>query len=441
MTKKDGSFVTSLPEKVTTVGTANKVVKAGHKKRWAIGDSLYLRVSSPDIASWEFRFSIGGKRYTENLGRYGRRPMGIPYGDIRDSTVQIRHELKTGLRAPGSGVSIGSAQQNTVDDLAQSWLKKKAKNVKKLYILEQRYNKWIKPKLGNRPFDKVKTSEVEDLIDAIVDKGFNTVANKALSDCKAIFNVACKRRDITYNPAQLLDLSDAGGTEKCRDRKLSVDEISTVFDVFRTYSHQFTRENYLATALLLILGVRKNELLQARWSEFKPELNTWLIPDARVNKSGAKGYAVPLVPVVLEWLDELKIRSNNSDYVFPARRGDSGGPVCENTLNAALQKLFGRGKSNGKYPYKNVFSKFEIEHFVIHDLRRTSRSLLRSKKFMGDKRASLEAGERHLNHKLPKIVETYDPDNFIDERRAAMEHMSELLAPFINHSDKEAKKA
>lgn len=431
MSKKNGN---KLPDKIRSVGEANQVVKAGIKKRWAIGDGIYLRVSQPNSASWEYRYSINGKRYTETLGRYGRRPEGIPYGDIRDKTVTIRHELRSGFRAPGSSQSNEHSSYKTVDDLAQSWLKKKATKVQNLSIVEQRYNNWIKPKIGNRPFDKVKTSEIESLIDDIVEKGFRTVANKALSDCKAIFNIAIKRRELTYNPAQLLDNSDAGGNEESRDRKLSADEITIVFEVFRKYSYQFTRENYLATALLLVLGVRKTELLHATWSEFDFEKSTWFIPDSRVKKTKAKGYSVPLVPVVIEWLNELKIHGSNSGFLFPARKGNSGGPMSESTLNAALQKLFGKGKSNGKHPYKNVFEDFDIEHFVIHDLRRTSRSLIRSKKFMGEHRASLEAAERHLNHKLPKIVETYDPDDFIDERRAAIQHMSELLAPVINIS-------
>lgn len=423
-----------LPDKVTSVGEANQVVKAGIKKRWPIGDGIYLRVSKPNSASWEYRYSINSKRYTETLGRYGRRPEGIPYGDIRDATVEIRYELRNGIRAPGSTQSNESNNHKTVDDLAKSWLKKKETKVDNLSIPKQRYKNWIKPKIGNRPFDKVKTSEIEDLIDDIVEKGFKTVANKVLSDCKAIFNVAIKRRTLTYNPAQLLDNSDAGGNEKSRDRKLSINEVPIVFEVFRQHSYQYTRENYLATALLLVLGVRKTELIHARWSEFNFQSNTWFVPDERVNKKDAKGYPVPLVPVVIDWLNELKLRGNNSEYLFPSRRGYSGGPMSESTLNAALQKLFGKGKSNGKHPYKNVFADFDIEHFVIHDLRRTSRSLIRSKKFMGEHRASLEAAERHLNHKLPKIVETYDPDDFIDERRAAIQHMSELLAPIINKS-------
>lgn len=433
MSKSTKKVVDDLPERVLSVADANKVVNAGIKKRWPIGDGLYLRVSSEKVASWEFRFTICGKRYTENLGKYGRRPIGIPYGDIRDKTAQLRFELKSGLRAAGSTFKEDSKLSKTVDDLAQRWLKKKKIQVEKVEIIEQRYNKWIKPQIGSRPFDKVKTEEIEELLDAIIARGFRTVANKALSDCKAIFNVALKRNAISQNPAQLLDRSDAGGSESSRTRKLSEDEIRIIFEVFRANSIQFVRENYLATALLLVLGVRKNELLQAKWSEFNFESNTWFIPSERVRKKGAKGYSVPLVPITIAWLNELNTRGNNSPFLFPARRRSTNEAVCENTLNAALQKLFGKGKSNGKYLYADLFTPLNIDHFVIHDLRRTSRSLLRSVSFMGkENRASFEASERHLNHKLPKMAETYDPDDFLDERREAVRVLSEKLAPLIN---------
>jgi len=424
--------VKTLPSSVNSSKKAEQAVNSGVSKRWPIGDGIYLRVRAKGLASWEFRFSLNGKRFTETLGKYGRRPLGIPFGDVKDQTVKIRHELKNGYIAPGSKVRAEAGAFKTVDDLAQRWLLKKGKSLKRVDIIERRYQRWIKPKLGNRPFDRVATIEIEEVLDDIVDCGFKTVANKALSDCKSIFNVAVKQRSIAYNPAQLLDRGDAGGKEKSRKRKLSVEEIETVFKVLRQYRHQFTRENYLAMALLITLGTRKTELLWAKWIEFNFEDNLWHVPQERVKGREASGYDVPLVPVVIEWLKELKIRSAGSQYVFPARRGNAEGHVCENTLNTALQKMFGRGKSNGKHKYLDLFSENGIGHFVIHDLRRTSRSLIRSTSFMGEKRASFEAAERHLNHKLPPLAEIYDPDDFLEERREALLVLSQKLAPFIN---------
>ena len=422
----------TLPDKVASASSADKVVKDGKIKRWPVGNGIYLRVRGKGLASWEFRFSIAGQRYTETLGQYGRRPQGIPFGDIKDKTAEVRYQLKEGLKVPGVVTRSIDGEVRTVNDLADRWFEKKKKSVGKLEIVVNRYNNWIKPHIGNRPFDKVQTEEIERLLDNIMSHGYRTVANKALSDCKHIFNVAVKRKRIAYNPAQLLDRTDAGGEESSRKRKLSIEEIQTVFKVLRHHQIQFTRDNYLATAILLITGVRKNELLKATWNEFDFKQKIWRIPTRRVKKKNTGGYCVPIVPAVEQWLDELRVKSSGSAFVFPARRKSKSGHVCENTLNAALQKMFGKGKSNGKHTYPNLFEEHCIEHFVIHDLRRTSRTLMRSKAFLGNKRASFEAAERHLNHRLPALAETYDPDDFFDERKDAMVFMREKLASFIN---------
>lgn len=58
-------------------------------------------------------------------------------------------------------------------------------------------------------------------------------------------------------------VNDAGGVEKSRERVLSLDEIAHVFKVFREHSDSFSRDNYLAYALLLLLAFRKSELTKA----------------------------------------------------------------------------------------------------------------------------------------------------------------------------------
>ncbi|MFT7945016.1 site-specific integrase, partial [Salmonella enterica subsp. enterica serovar Enteritidis] len=71
-----------------------------------------------------------------------------------------------------------------------------------------------------------------------------------------------------------------------------------------------------------------------------------------------------LSDAALLWLEELKIRSCGSEWVFPARRISKKARtphVCENTLNHALKKLF----------EQNFFS---FEKRRVHDLRGTART-------------------------------------------------------------------
>lgn len=67
-----------------------------------------------------------------------------------------------------------------------------------------------------------------------------------------------------------IDLADAGGKELARERPLSRDELVALFEAMRQ-SKGFSVQNELTVKLLLLLAVRKGELIAARWDEFELE--------------------------------------------------------------------------------------------------------------------------------------------------------------------------
>lgn len=244
----------------------------------------------------------------------------------------------------------------------------------------------------------------------------SAIANDALMYCKQLFRHGIKLNLLTYNPAEAFTISDAGGVEQSRSRALSLQEIKDVFHVFRKNGNQFVRENYLATALLLVLGVRKGELVAAKWSEIDFEKALWFLPKER-SKSGSE-IVIPLSPEVLVWLQELKIRAYNSEFVFPNRRSSKRfGHVSPDTINAAIQKLF-REK------------KMTVDHFSVHDLRRTCRSLLAEMGVPG------HVAERCLNHKLKGVEGIYDRYDYLEERREALGMLALKIASIVNMDDK-----
>lgn len=165
--------------------------------------------------------------------------------------------------------------------------------------------------------------------------------------CKQLFNHAVKLDLIGSNPASAFAVDDAGGIEKSRDRALSIDELAFAFKKFREESDSFTRENDLACALLVLLGVRKTELTEALWSEFDLERQIWQLPQAR-SKSGV-AIDIPLPDLAVSWLNELRVRAFDSPYVFPNRRCSKMPHMGRDTLNRAISKLFGKepGKAGG----------------------------------------------------------------------------------------------
>lgn len=210
---------------------------------------------------------------------------------------------------------------------------------------------------------------------------------------------------VDRNPAERIKIEHAGGQERSRTRALSVSEISKLFTAIKSAGTKFGRDNELAVKLLLSLGCRKMELFGARWSEFDFDRNTWRIPAARTKTNSAR--ELPISPKVKDWLAELKIRACASDYVFPARRESKQRRfehVSPDTTWRALHEL-----NHG------------LEQFTVHDLRRTSRSL------MADIGVPFDVAEKILGHKLPGVASIYDRGGSKEQLAISLARLSEMI--------------
>jgi len=390
----------------------DKQVKALLRKkvpgRYAAGGGLYFRVSNEGTGFWLVRYTTNGKRREITLDKYPQ----LSLVDARAKCAILKAEIKSGIDPQAEKKRPAIVKIYTVDDLAEDWLLDCEKRLKHPNIPRRVYEKNLAPVFGELSLERVTPLDIRAAIEKIVKSNRPTIANDALMYCKQLFRHAIRLNLMTTNPAEAFTVHQAGGVEKSRDRYLTVDELAKVFTTFRQYSDQFTRENYLAVALLLVLGVRKGELIAAEWCEFDIDKAVWNIPEER-SKTGV-AISVPLPPVAIEWLQELYVRACGSEYVFPKRRSSiRNGHISPDTLNAAIQKLF----KGGNMP---------VEHFTVHDLRRTCRSLMAEAGIAG------HVAERCLNHKLKGVEGIYDRYDYLDERRAALQKIADQLTPIIN---------
>ena len=387
---------------------ANSILKKGVPGKYSAGNGLYLRISNEGTGFWLVRYSFRGKRHEITLGQY-------PELSLADANVKTR-EIKQGIRKKIDPLvqrrRESMSQFQVVDDLANDWLADCEKRLKHPGIPRRVYRKDISPSIGFLGLDEITPRDVRAVIRNIASSGRPSVANDALLHLKQIFCHGIKLDLIQFNPADAFALSDAGGVEKSRSRALSIEELSEVFACFREYSDQFARENYLAVALLVTLGVRKGELTGARWQEFDQKSRTWKLPSERSKTS--QSITIPLPDEAMSWLEELYVRACGSEYVFPKRRASKRqGHMSLDTINRAIIKLFHE-------------EKLTVEHFTVHDLRRTCRSLLASIGIPG------HIAERCLNHKIKGAEGIYDRYDYLDERREALQNLATMLSPIIN---------
>lgn len=387
------------------------LMKEGKSARHRIAAGLYFRVVSPMSAFWTLRYTFKGERKEHTIAKYGVPPSGIKSAEAKERAILLKSQVKQGIDPKIEKKRPERLEFDIVDQLAADWLSIKKKRLKNPQIPERVYRKDIAPYIGKMEVHKVEPRDIAQIIRTINDDGRPSISNDALSYLNQLFNHAIKMGLIKYNPASAFDIHDAGGEEKPRKRVLSIDEIESLFQAMKSHNDIFVRENYLACCLLLLLGVRKGELIAARWDEFDFEEKLWHIPEERTKNSIP--ISIPIPSAIWNIITELKIRAADSDYVFPKRRSSKRyGHISPDTLNAALNKLL-------------VQNGVDIEHFTVHDLRRTFRTLLAGCHILP------HVAERCLNHKLPKVEGTYDVHDYIEQRREAYNILSTKLSPYL----------
>lgn len=380
------------------------------------GDGLYL--SFPASASspvWKFRYRFAGKQRIMNMGSFASLSLAKARETARElsAKVALGHDV-AGEKQERKREAIEKIEAEkaawTVNQLCDQFYERVIlPKWKHADIVRRRIENDIKPKLGKMKAEDVKPRDIDDMLQAIVKRGAPTVANDVLRWTKRIFNFAIKRHIVENNPASAFDPSDAGGKEESRERWLTSEEIIKVFAAMRDMLGCFSIENMYAIRLLLLLAVRKEELVAAPWAEFDLDKAIWHLPEERTKTSAA--IDIPLPPMAVETLKELHRLASGSKYVFPARKMQHRmiPHIDLNTLNAALAKHI-RPKLK------------DVENFTIHDFRRTARTHLAA---LG---VDPFVAERCLNHKIKGVEGIYNRHDYFDERKDALCKWAQVLS-------------
>jgi integrase len=394
-------------------------VKRAHDKGDPVmlpdGAGLYLRKQSAQGTAWTLRYRFGGRDRWMALGSYpdmelaearkAARAKRTLVDAGRDPLLEKQNEIEAQLKASAAKKARGKFRE-----LAEDWYETEIAGGRlKHPAVPRRYlDKYLLPEFGSAVPADISPAMAARLL-ARVARRAPRAANDLLRYMRRVFRFAVRRHLITSSPVADFNLSDAGGKESARQRALSRDELEKLFKALRD-APSFGGTNMLTIKLLLALGVRKGELLRARWREFDLDGATdsgavWRLPASRTKT--AAPISIPLVPAVVGWLKSLAEISSGSEFVFPKRRRDRRQRALHvgiDTLNAALA-----GVDHG------------LHAFTIHDLRRTMRTHLSS---LGIRS---EVAERCLNHKLSGIQGVYNRHDYFAERRAALETWTALL--------------
>jgi integrase len=251
------------------------------------------------------------------------------------------------------------------------------------------------------------------LLDAIVDRGAPVSANRTYALLKQLFDWAAAKDLVPASP--MAGIERPGGEESPRERILSADEIKAFWT--KLADADMAEPTQIALKLLLVTAQRRGELTFAKWSHFDLDGKLWTIPVELLKTSHARRtkpgpHAVPLSPLALDLLRQMRELTGGGIYVLPAH-------VDRKKNRSYSERVLSRAVRENE-------DHFGTEHFTPHDLRRTAASFMTK---LGIPRLHVE---KVLNHSTGDIAEVYDRHDYLAEKRIALDrwgdHLLHILA-------------
>ncbi|WP_150141243.1 tyrosine-type recombinase/integrase [Candidatus Enterovibrio escicola] len=406
----------SNKRQIYTKSKIKKFVASSKEGKYYIAPNFFLEITKSGKASWKTRFRFNGKAYERTIGTYGENnAYFMSFKDALDKAEEFRDSLDI----KENPLERSHTQIKTVDDLVTEFFAKKQLKYKK----ERKVYEEIKPILGEKLVRNVTSMDVERVVKSIVDSGRKSIAAIAVGLLKNVFDYASIHKLIFENVAAHLSKEHhAGQKDSDRTVNLKKSQIKKAFKVFQQFPLQAKLTNQCAIALYIIFGMRKSELLKAKWTDFDEDERELII---RPTKTGKDELQIIVPETVLPIFRYLKHMANGSPFIFPALKDSTTEHLSESTLNAMIRKFFKVHKTK-QVEFDNPMGQLNVPRFYVHDLRRTFTTIASDHSF-----PSLVV-ELALNHKKKRSMKPYDFSTRPMERGEMYELMAEVILPLTN---------
>ena len=300
------------------------------------------------VKTYAVRYRYAGKPHKLTLTR------GISLAAARKAAADAMFELERGHDPASLKRQAKQAQRlaaaDTFANIAAEYFRREGARLRSAYWQHSALQRLILPTLGPRLIGDIRRSEIVRLLDKIEEgaplgiEGGPVMADRALAIIRKVMNWHAVRSD-TFSSPIVRGMARSNSQERARDRVLTDDELRAVWGT--ATSVRFG----LYVRFLLLTAARRTEVSHMRWAELMGA--DWVLPSSR-NKVGIE-LVRPLSTAAQDVLATMP-RVAGGDYVFS---------------NTGLRGLGGLSR------HKSAFDEAcGVRDWVLHDLRRTARSLM-----------------------------------------------------------------
>ncbi|EBR3718849.1 tyrosine-type recombinase/integrase [Salmonella enterica] len=372
------------------------------EKTYRLGDAggLYVEVATNGSRYWRIKYRVAGKEKRLAFGVYP----DVSLADAREKRDVAKKILAAGGDPGETKKSEKLAQklnaENTFEAVAREWHQTKADRWSLRYRDEiiDTFEKDIFPYIGKRPIADIKPMELLEALRKMEKRGALEKMRKVRQRCGEVFRFAIITGRANYNPAP--DLASALATpKKVHFPFLTANELPYFLNDLAGYTGSIITKT--ATQIIMLTGVRTQELRFARWEDIDFEKKLWEIP-AEVMKM-KRPHIVPLSEQVIALFKQLEPISKHHPLVFIGRN-DPRKPISKESINQVIELLGYKGRLTG------------------HGFRHTMSTILHEQGFNS---AWIETQLAHVDKNA--IRGTYNHAQYLDGRREMMQWYADYI--------------
>lgn len=378
-------------------------------------DGLYVAVLTSGSVSFRYDYRINGRRETLVIGQYGRD--GISLAEAREELISAKKLLKAG-QSPSAAKRDGIKKIRGAETFAvhtDAYMRHVVLAESTRAMKQSVIDRDIMPVLGNKVMAEITTSMVRDLCDRIVERGGRATAVQAREIISSVYRFANDRGHGLLNPAADIKPSSIA-MFKPRERCLQPEEIGIFFRALDNVGAMATMK--LALKLVLLTLVRKSEFTEATWKEVDFKKCTWTIPAARMK--GSRSHVIYLQTQAQDLMVGLQMCAGGSEYLIPGRYSVSK-PLSNGALNRLINTTVEAAQREG----------MGLDHFAVHDLRRTASTLLHEAGYPSD------WIEKALAHEQKGVRAVYNKAEYARQRTYMLQQWADMVDAWIagEHTD------
>lgn len=368
------------------------------------GGGLYLEVTTSGSRYWRLKYRYAGKEKRLAFGVYPE----VSLAEARDKREAAKKVLAAG-NDPGEVKKAEKIAQklgfeNTFEAIAREWHQVRADRWSLRYREEiiDTFEKDVFPYIGKRPIAEIKPMELLETLRRMEKRGALEKMRKVRQRCGEVFRHAIVTGRAEYNPAP--DLATALATpKKTHFPFLTAEELPHFLKDLAGYTGSIITKT--ATQIIMLTGVRTQELRFARWEDINFVKRLWEIP-AEVMKM-KRPHIVPMSDQVVALFESLKPITGLYPLVFIGRN-DRTKPISKESINQVIELLGYKGRVTG------------------HGFRHTMSTILHEEGFDS---AWIETQLAHVDKNA--IRGAYNHAQYLDGRKEMMQWYGDYISEFL----------